>query len=236
MHNIEELVMTSHSTFLETLDAKIATKHLLQHDFYRAWSCGQLSLDCLREYTRQYYHHIKAFPTYLSAAHSRTEHPAARRSLLQNLIEEEAGSPNHPDLWRQFAHALGVSDRELDAQPANTEMRHLIQVFRDACTAGTTAQAVAALYAYESQIPPICVSKIDGLQKHYEMHQPKDWEYFHVHIAADQEHAAQERELLGQLIQASDQSSVEQTVGRVLDALWNFLTGLCEQFQVRCAH
>lgn len=227
--------MKANSSFLEELDAQIAAKNLLKHDFYLAWSRGELSIECLREYAKEYYHHVKAFPTYLSAAHSRTEQVEVRRSLLMNLIEEEAGSPNHPELWKQFALSLGVSEQELLEHTPNHDIRQLIQVFREACGGGTTPQAVAALYAYESQIPAICVSKIKGLKEHYGRHNPKDWEYFSVHIAADKEHAAEERAVLSTLVQPGDQLDVRVTVGNVLDALWNFLSGLCHRYQMRCS-
>src|SRR5436190_1897657 len=99
---------------LKTLDAQITAKHLLMHPFYQAWTRGELSREALQDYARQYYHHVAAFPTYLSAVHANTDDQATRRLLLENLIDEEAGCPNHPELWLQFAAAMGV-DKE-DAQ------------------------------------------------------------------------------------------------------------------------
>ena len=63
----------------------------------------------------------------------------------------------------------------------------------DICQNANTAEGVASLYAYESQIPLICISKIKGLKQHYGMQNTEDWEYFTVHIEADKEHAAVER-------------------------------------------
>ena len=100
------------TTFLDDLDAQIKEKHLLNHPFYQAWSRGELSLECLQEYAKEYYHHVKAFPTYISALHAHTECPSTRKALLQNLMEEEGGSPNHPDLWKNFALSLGVKEEE----------------------------------------------------------------------------------------------------------------------------
>lgn len=218
--------------FLQQIDSQIAAKHLLKHPFYQAWSRGELSLSCLQEYAKDYYQHVKAFPTYISAVHAGTEEMATRRVLLKNLIEEEDGSPNHPELWKQFVLALGVTEEELANHNPSEEMAQLIAQFRKICREGSSAEGIAALYAYESQIPEICHSKIEGLKTHYGMAHPKDWQYFSVHIAADQEHAAQERALLKKHLNSQNQEPIAQAVDQVLDKLWNFLTGLCHRYRI----
>src|SRR6188474_1848073 len=94
---------------LEQIDKDIEAKHLLKHPFYLAWTRGELSREALANYARQYYQHVAAFPTYLSAIHAKCDDQSTRRELLNNLIDEEAGSPNHPGLWLNFAEGLGVS-------------------------------------------------------------------------------------------------------------------------------
>jgi len=39
-----------------------------------------------------------------------------------------------------------------------------VQTFREICGDRPVAEAVAALYAYESQVPEIATTKIDGLK------------------------------------------------------------------------
>lgn len=221
--------------FLQSIDAQIESKHLLKHDFYQAWSRGELSIECLREYAKEYYHHVKAFPTYISALHAHTENPETRKILLANLVEEEAGSPNHPELWKMFALELGVTEEELAQHQPNAEIASLIASFRKLCSQGSVAEGIAALYAYESQIPPICISKIDGLKKHYGMKNPKGWEYFRVHIAADEQHAADERQLLQTYVPSSDKEAIFKATDMILNKLWDFLTGLCHRYQIACA-
>jgi pyrroloquinoline-quinone synthase len=153
--------------YLDNIDNDIAEKHLLKHPFYLAWARGELSKEALTDYSRQYYHHVAAFPTYLSAVHANCDDQATRKQLLNNLIDEEAGSPNHPELWKKFADGLGVEDTELTRTEKQPETKNLINTFRTVCRQRPTAEGLAALYAYESQIPSICESKIDGLKKHY---------------------------------------------------------------------
>ena len=173
------------SEYLDNIDNDIAEKHLLKHPFYLAWARGELSKEALTDYSQQYYHHVAAFPTYLSAVHANCDDQGTRKQLLNNLIDEEAGSPNHPELWKKFAGSLGVEEAELAQTEKQPETENLINTFRSVCKQRSTAEGLAALYAYESQIPSICESKIDGLKKHYGFTKPEHYEYFTVHIEAD---------------------------------------------------
>jgi pyrroloquinoline-quinone synthase len=220
--------------YLDKIDNDIAEKHLLKHPFYLAWTRGELSKQALTDYARQYYHHVAAFSTYLSAVHAQCDDQATRKQVLSNLIDEEAGSPNHPELWKQFAQGLGVNDIDLARIEKQPETKELIETFRSACGKGSTAEGLGALYAYESQIPSICESKIDGLKKHYGFTKPEHYEYFTVHIEADREHSAAEREILRRYINERNFESVKASVNRVLDALWEMLSGVCRRHAIAC--
>ena len=216
------------------LDEKIAQRHLLTHPFYQAWSRGELKQECLKDYAEQYYAHVKAFPGYIAALLSHTEEMQTCKELLQNLVEELGGSPNHPELWRSFAIHLGADETKLDKSSVSDEMQQLIKTFQCICREGSVAEGLAALYSYESQIPPICVSKIEGLKNHYAMRDPAQWRYFSVHIAADEEHARVERNLLAKHIDVKESQNVLNAAEQILNALWNFLTHLCHKHQVAC--
>jgi pyrroloquinoline-quinone synthase len=66
------------------------------------------------------------------------------------------------------------------------------------------------------------------------MTHPKDWTYFSVHILADKEHAESERRLLGEYVNSGNIANVQQSVQRVLDKLWDFLTSLCHRYNISC--
>ena len=219
---------------LDLIDNDIAEKHLLKHPFYRAWTRGELSKEALTDYAKQYYHHVAAFPTYLSAVHSHCDDQPTRKQLLDNLVDEEAGSPNHPDLWKEFAAGFGVTKADLANTVKQPETENLIDTFRSVCREKPTVEGLAALYAYESQIPEICESKIDGLKKHYGLNDPRSYRYFSVHLEADKEHAAAEREMLGTRINDDNVAPVRASVQRVLDALWNLLSGVCRRHAIAC--
>ena len=219
---------------LGKIDNDIAEKHLLKHPFYLAWTRGELSKEALTDYAKQYYHHVAAFPTYLSAVHAKCDDQPTRKQILSNLIDEEAGSPNHPELWKQFATGLGVEDVDLAKTEKQAETKNLIDTFRSVCGEKSTAEGLAALYAYESQIPAICESKIDGLKKHYGFTDPKHYEYFSVHIEVDREHSAAEREMLSGYVDDRNIDNVRASAGRVLDALWEMLSGVCRRHAISC--
>jgi pyrroloquinoline-quinone synthase len=219
---------------INTIDNDIAAKHLLKHPFYLAWARGELSRAALTDYSRQYYQHVAAFPTYLSAVHANCDDQTTRKTLLNNLIDEEAGSPNHPQLWLDFAEGLGVPASDVCKSAEWPETKNLIDTFRSVCRDGSTGEGLAALYAYESQIPAICESKIDGLRRHYGFSDPKHYEYFSVHIEADREHSAAERNMLGRYIGKQNLESVRTSVNRVLDALWDMLSGVCRRHMIAC--
>lgn len=219
---------------LAALDALIEAKHLLKHPFYQAWNRGELTRGALQDYARQYYHHVAAFPTYLSAVHAGSDDQAVRRLILQNLVDEEAGSPNHPDLWLEFAQGAGVGPEEARGAALWPETRSLIESFRQVCRTGSTAAGVAALYAYESQIPAVSESKIEGLCRHYGIDAPGPLAYFRVHIEADREHAAAERHLLERLVDDSSGGEALESADRVLDALNGFLTCVCLRHGIAC--
>jgi pyrroloquinoline-quinone synthase len=222
----------SNNQFVNQIDMIVDEFHLLKHPFYQAWNDGKLTLESLQDYARQYYHHVEAFPTYLSAVHAQTEDLNTRRHLLQNLIDEEAGTPNHPDLWLLFTKSLGLDKRSVLEAKLWEQTSHLIQTFKSKCAEQGTAAGIAALYAYESQIPKIAETKIEGLKKHYGMESTEATEYFRVHIEADKEHASVERELLQSYLNESNISEVSSEVRSVLKALWDLLSAVCNRHQI----
>src|SRR5712672_1144987 len=111
------------SDFFAALDARIARYDLLQHPFYQAWSNGELTRDDLREYASEYWHHVSAFPAYLSALHSRLPDGKLRRIILENLADEEGlqnGTP-HSDLWMDFARGMGADEPSVRSREIGAE-------------------------------------------------------------------------------------------------------------------
>jgi pyrroloquinoline-quinone synthase len=214
-------------TFRQRLDAAIAAHALLRHPFYQAWTCGTLPRESLRAYAAQYFHHVQAFPTYVSAVHARCGADLeARRSLLENLIEEERGDKNHAALWADFAAGIGVPDA---AESAPTpETLALIETLRG-LTARKAGEGAAALYAYESQVPKVADAKIAGLRDQYGLTDPKALAFFEVHRTLDVHHSDATCEISERL--SSEPPAQEAAIAaseQAAAALWKFL----DQFAV----
>ena len=71
------------AAFFSALDARLQRYNLLQHPYYQAWSKGELTRGDLREYAAEYWHHVSAFPAYLSALHSRLPDGKLRRDVYK---------------------------------------------------------------------------------------------------------------------------------------------------------
>ena len=222
-------------TFFDRLDSAIAEYSLLKHPFYQAWSAGTLTNATLREYAGQYYQFEKQFPTFISAVHSKTENAGHRKQLLLNLMEEEHGEPNHPELWLRFADALGA-DREKSRNSAQfAETANLIETLRSITRDNDTLEGVAALYGYESQIPEISRTKIEGLTAHYGITSEEGLAFFRVHESADVVHRQAERDLMSELIQSrEDEDRAIAAAQKVAIAFYQMLDGIVRECDVDC--
>jgi pyrroloquinoline-quinone synthase len=218
------------NTFLEALDALVAEKHLLKHPFYTLWTEGKLTVENLRDYAVAYYPHVAAFPRYVSAVHAQSADPTLRQELLENLIEEERGEANHPALWRRFAAAVGAPESDLTPVPRLPEVAALVGAFLDATRNGTVSEGLAALYAYESQIPEIAKTKREGLAAFYGITDEDSVRFFSVHEDADVWHRRVEREALGRVAATDDERRrAFESASRCLDALNRALDGVLRE-------
>ena len=216
--------MTQVSTLI---DAKVADRAMLSHPFYQAWTEGRLPIATLRDYARQYFHHVEAFPRAVSAVHSACPDRDGRRMLAENLAEEEgieAGKQDHASLWMMFACGLGEDETAVLGQKLNPETRALIDTFRS-LSRQSYAAGLGALYAYESQFPGVASAKIDGLIERYGISDEPTLRFFQVHQSADVEHSAVCRGLLDRL-PAADQAEAIAAGEQLAGALWNFLSGV----------
>jgi pyrroloquinoline-quinone synthase len=178
------------------IDEVVAERHLLKHPFYTAWTEGTLTLDSLRAYAAQYYKHVAAFPRYLSAVHAQTPDITTRQYLLENLMDEERGEENHPELWLRFSDGLGTAREAIRDADQLPETRACDATYREVTSARGPVSGLAALYAYESMVPAVARSKIDGLARHYGIDDPKVIRFFTVHLEVDEWHAEVARDLL----------------------------------------
>lgn len=217
------------------IDAAVEARSMLAHPFYQAWEEGKLTREALREYAKQYFHHVEAFPRAVSAVHANCPSAAGRKLLAENLAEEEGvgeGKDDHATLWLAFAAGLGADEAEVRGADVNAETRHLIETFRR-LSRRSYASGLGALYAYESQLPAIAKTKIKGLVERYDVNEPATLKFFEVHEAADVEHSDVCRELLDAL-PAHQRAEAHAAACELADALRFFLTGMQRQTGMAC--
>lgn len=215
------------SRFQTELNNSIERYAMLSHPFYQLWSAGKLDVEVLREYAKQYYAHVKAFPTYVSATHSHCDDVGVRQMLLENLIEEERGENNHPELWLRFAEGLGVSRDEVKNAELLPSTIDSVNRLKALTQSDDYRRGVAALYAYESQIPEVAQTKRSGLKQFYGIEDSRAVSFFTVHEAADEWHRETELKVLSDACDSeADRQVVTQSAGEAAKALWDFLTGV----------
>jgi pyrroloquinoline-quinone synthase len=224
------------AAFFPALDARLERYDLLKHPYYQAWSKGELTRGDLREYAAEYWHHVSAFPAYLSALHSRLPDGKLRRMVAANLVDEEGlahGDVAHSEMWMDFASGMGAEESEVRGREIAVETRALLEHFRAAMELSPAA-ALAALYAYESRVPAIAQTKAEGLERHYAT-DARTRRYFAVHTTADVYHAQVWRDALAAELMAHPEER-EAALRAGEDAarmLWATLDGVERARQTR---
>jgi len=213
--------------FVQELNTRIARYDLLCHPFYQAWSEGKLTGEDLREYAADYYHHVAAFPTYLSAFHSRLEDGELRRNVLRNLADEEIEGRAHADMWLDFAEGMGADLQSVTTRRPVAEIDQLIAHFRNVAQRASRAEVLATFYAYESQVPRVAKEKAKGLRERYGA-DSKTCSYFTLHQFADIQHSAVWRdELQRELDSHPEQTeSALEAADCAAQKLWQALDGV----------
>ncbi len=186
----------------QALDSKITTYNLLDHPFYQAWSAGELPVDVLKCYAREYGAFISIIPKGWETLND------------AETAEEET---EHIEMWEDFADGLNteISDAQIP------QVKSLVDTANKLFSNDETA--LGALYAFEAQQPETAKSKLAGLKEFYQF--PEKVEpYFETH--SHNEHEAEK--LLDRIgtLPSDSQKTVVQACEQMSSALWDALTGI----------
>lgn len=219
--------MAPHDVLAE-LDRRIQTRSILRHPFYTAWRNGTLTREQLSTYAAVYYPHVAAFPEYIRTAIAQSGDPVVTEELARNLEDELTNPRPHPELWLDFAEGMSLDRQEVTGRLPRPAAAGMMATFTRLC-GQSSAAALAALYAYESQQPEVSREKISGLKQHYGVEDGRTLAYFEVHAEADQEHRAGERRMLGRcLTTGASPAEVFEAADAALDAYWGLLDGIAQ--------
>ena len=188
--------------FKQALDSKIADYNLLNHPFYQAWSAGELPVEALRSYAREYGAFISMMPEGWETLND------------AEIAEEET---EHIDLWAAFAAGLDTTVTEAQIPQVKALMETADELFSEPAT------ALGALYAFEVQQPATAQSKLTGLKAFYQL--PKSVEpYFETH--SHNEHEAEKLLAYIGALPSDSHGTVVQACEKMSAALWDALTGI----------
>ena len=228
--------------FWQELDARIAKYDLLCHPYYKAWSAGELTREDLREYALDYYEHVAAFPAYLAAFGIRLEEGELRRAVLANMRDEQGGETfagesarSHADMWLDFAEGMGAGRNRFGRESVK-EVSDLVAHFTEVASTGATEEALAAFYAYESQVPRVAAEKDRGLREMYGADECTT-QYFALHTTADVYHSNVWKELLAKRLEANPDTAETALAAaeNAARALWHALDGIEERRMAKAA-
>jgi pyrroloquinoline-quinone synthase len=213
--------------FLAQLDARIAKYDLLCHPFYKAWSAGKLTREDLQAYGRDYFHHVQAFPLYLGEFAARVEDDQLRRAVEINREDELGadGASSHADLWLDFVEGMG--GKRCGSETPVPELTQLMESFHSVAREGAPEETLAALYAYESQVPRVSAEKAQGLREMYGADE-RTCKYFTVHTVADIYHSRIWKHQLAKVVEANSPAADRALNAgeKAAQALWHALDGI----------
>jgi pyrroloquinoline-quinone synthase len=194
-------MITDMDNIVQRIDSEIEKYSLLKHSFYKMWSEGKLTINHLQGYSKEYFQLVKMVPKFVESI------AAGGKGNSDDIVTKNAcEEAEHVELWVRFATALGVSRSDLINYGGSEKTNEAVAKLM-AFANFTFEEAVAAMYAYEMELPKISRSKIDGLKKFYGMDSEDATKYFEIHEEADVRHAQVWREIL-QNIPADKQEAV----------------------------
>jgi pyrroloquinoline-quinone synthase len=169
---------------IERIDYEIEKHSLLKHVFYQMWSEGKLTINHLQGYSKEYFQLVKVVPKFVENIFNVIADPSLKRAVGQNLKEES----EHIEPWIMFSTAMGVQRNDLTSYKGENETNVAVSTLSQ-LTERSLEEAVAAMYAYEKELPKISKSKIDGLKKFYGVQSNEATKYLEIHEEVDLRHS-----------------------------------------------
>ena len=169
---------------IERIDYEIEKHSLLKHVFYQMWSEGKLTINHLQGYSKEYFQLVKVVPKFVENIFNVIADPSLKRAVGQNLKEES----EHIEPWIMFSTAMGAQRNDLTSYKGENETNMAVSSLSQ-LTERSLEEAVAAMYAYEKELPKISKSKIDGLKKFYGVQSNEATKYLEIHEEVDLRHS-----------------------------------------------
>jgi len=206
------------------IDQEVDKRSLLKHRFYKMWSNGELGIDHLQGYSLEYFQLVKAVPELVNNILLKMGESKLRSIVEESQKEEES----HVAPWIRFANSLGVKKKDLLNHVCDENTKEAVSSLVD-LTRNSLDEAICAMYAYEMDLPNISRSKIEGLNKFYNLSSSDSRNYFEIHQEADIRHAAIWRNMIRKIPDHKYESCVDSAV-KSLNAQTLLLDAVYEKY------
>jgi len=190
------------NSLVKKIDELIEQKSLLKHPFYQMWRDGKLSMDSLAGYSKEYFQMVKAVPSFVDAIAK-----FAPETMIGEIRSNGAEESEHIQPWTDFAVSLGVQRDEIDNYTGLEKTNQAVSELSELMT--SFEGGAAAMYAFEKEIPKISHTKLDGLEKFYNITSDDATQYFRLHMEADIRHAATWQNILENIPEEKHSALIE---------------------------
>lgn len=189
---VQEYLRDSSGVAGDLFGAIVPNHPLWEHAFLLRCRAHQLSESDVKTLAGQMYKFCKEFGRILAATFARCPDEYARVVIADNLYDEMGnGKENrtHPELFRRFTRALGISDEELEQVRVLPETQSLIDTYMALPERfGYQASLAAICYASENLVHNLYTQILAGVENGVEVEKDA-LAFFTSHVALDDEHA-----------------------------------------------
>ena len=192
---------------IERIDYEIEKHSLLKHVFYQMWSEGKLTINHLQGYSKEYFQLVKVVPKFVENIFNVITDPSLKRAVGQNLKEES----EHIEPWIMFSTAMGVQRNDLTSYKGENETNMAVSSLSQ-LTERSLEEAVAAMYAYEKELPKISKSKIEGLKRFYGVQSNEATKYLEIHEEVDLRHSEVWKSILKTIPEEKQECALNATI------------------------
>jgi pyrroloquinoline-quinone synthase len=212
---------------VKMIDSEIDKRSVLKHPFYQKWSQGELTLDHLQGYSKEYSRLVKSIPQMVRNIADRAIDKQSCSSIKQSEREEY----EHIEPWFKFAFKLGVPKAFLDTYEGTVETNRAVSKLQR-ISEKSFEEGISSMYAYEMELPKISRSKLDGLKHFYNLTHTDATEYFRIHEVTDVRHAEIWRDLIEKIPLAKQEIALDAAIDS-LKAQNDLLDSVYENYVVK---
>ncbi len=212
--------------FRLALESAVAGKHSQASPFSVAWSEGRLEREHFAFWVAQHLHYVGHFSEWLGAMFADCPYKDARDFLLQNMWEEEMGTP-HTELLIRFGEACGWTREKIlgtPGLPTTDGLRYWCETL--AKSHDFVGASAALIVGLESQTPGIYIRQLPPLREKYGFTEDETI-FFDVHISSDVVHGERGYQIVEKYADTpAEQERCLQLVRQATEMRWMYMDGL----------